>query len=220
MRFMRIMSFIETVFDWPHHSFSRSLFDNNDVSGKRKIFIVLFLAFYDLTYLESKQLMDKQGLLRELKKLCTATLAFEHNDSWNAKIREQKLLAVKERIVQYFQNTKDASLSINTDVEGLENLLSSFSIEEQMLECKIGLYDFRTGQFNKKNFHKIIKTLTAMANTQFGKEGCVLFGIADKAADAIKSEKLYGVKDVQYRNFHVIGVDGKAFKYSKSLDEY
>lgn len=219
-RFMSVMSFIEEMFEFPRRNFSSSLFENKDVSGKRKIFIVLYTAVYEFIYEDNMKLCNKQGLLKELKKACSEILAFNHGDSWNSRIREQKLSAVKERMLPYFEKSKNAALSINTDIEGLENLLSSFSIEEQMFECKVGFYDFQTGQFNEKNFHKIMKTLTAMANTKFGEEGCVVVGIADKASDASKVEKLYDIKAAEYRNFHITGVDGEANKHYRSFDEY
>lgn len=219
-RFMNIMSFIEEVFDWPTSSFNRSLFDNKDVSGKRKIFIILFITFYGFIYEDNMKLRDRESLLKGLRKVCATTLSFEHGDAWNSRIREQKLRAVKNEIAPYFEKTQNAANSINTDLEGLENLLSSFSIKEQMFEYKIGLYDFNTRKFNEQNFRKIMKTLAAMANTQFGKEGCVIVGIADKVSDVSKAENLYGIKAVRYRNFHIVGVDGEANANCKSFDEY
>ena len=94
-------------------------------------------------------------------------------------------------------------------------------IEQQLFDFKIGLHDVSSNpEFNNKCFSKIIKTLTAMANTQKNSTGYVIVGIADDADDAKRFASVYGVTSREYNGFYITGVQEEIRLKYKSADDY
>jgi predicted HTH transcriptional regulator len=96
------------------------------------------------------------------------------------------------------------------------------STEQALYDFKVGLHPLVTGEnaFNKDVLSKIIKTLTAMANTFPKSTGYCLLGVADNRAAAEKNKEIYGLDYVSYANFFVTGVNAEAKKYHGDIDKY
>lgn len=74
-------------------------------------------------------------------------------------------------------------------------------IEQPLFDLKIGLYSLQNDQYNEECLHKIIKTLTAMANTGKNTTGYVVVGVADKESDSQKYERKFGTLSKQFNSF-------------------
>jgi len=94
-------------------------------------------------------------------------------------------------------------------------------IEQQMLEFKIGLCGLnQEKKYNKQCLSKIVKTLTAMGNTEFGKKGYILLGIADKQEDSNLHRKIYDAEPRKFNTYYIVGVKDEADSSMGSLDNY
>jgi predicted HTH transcriptional regulator len=76
------------------------------------------------------------------------------------------------------------------------------------------------GDLNPDTFSKIIKTLTAMANTFPKSTGYCLLGVADNKKTSEKYKEIYGSNYVPYATFFVTGVNSEAKKYHGDIDKY
>lgn len=74
--------------------------------------------------------------------------------------------------------------------------------------------------FNQGVFSKIIKTLTAMANTLPKASGYCIIGVADNENTAKSYAKKHNDKYIKYSKFFVTGVNSEAEKYHADIDKY
>lgn len=213
-----IVSVIELFAEiFKKQSFSAALEQKGNVKieGKRNIFLVVFLVLYDKIYKEGKKLDNAEAVVSVVKNAFSeGTDKYKKiNTSFNRYVREDCVDSLSNDLECCFKsNDKDeqAGNFINLDVKEFECLVHNASLEHQMLDYKIATCDLGTGNPNKKCISKIVKTLIAMANTNFDQTGYVILGVANTEADAKKYEKLFGVKANRYADLFITGVEGEA----------
>lgn len=95
------------------------------------------------------------------------------------------------------------------------------STEQNLYDFKVGLHDLADNStFGKELFSKIIKTLTAMANTFPSSTGYCILGVADNKETANRYKKLYLNEFKGYSSFYITGIDFEANKYHGNVDKY
>ena len=117
------------------------------------------------------------------------------------------------------------SYCVEREVSSVEKLiverLSYSTIEQQMIEFKIGITDFETGEVNDNVIHDIAKTLVAMSNNVNAKEqGLVVVGIADNLQQFNNWSKQYTGVPVIVNQHFVPGIDDEAERKWGSIDAY
>lgn len=100
------------------------------------------------------------------------------------------------------------------------NLLENAESEEQMYDFKAAITDFNTGKFNNKEISKIVKTLTAMANTRPHEEGVIIIGIPDTSESSNLISNHLQTNIISCKNYDIIGIKDEALKYYGSVDIY
>lgn len=217
-RFMEVMNEFEKIFDVANKNFSELVF-NKKGSAKVRSFQILFLAIY-LLMDEGKIISNYEKIVEKMNGLAERELGNVGTKEWNAKLRQEKIIAVKAIIEPAFSNAKKSVIS-HDNIEKIENILVESSIEKQMFDLKIGLCNLTSDvQYNKECLSKIVKTLTAMANTKPTKKGYVLLGVADRKEHAEKYEKLYKKQARQYNNYYITGIQDEVKALKISLDTY
>jgi len=105
--------------------------------------------------------------------------------------------------------------------DALNKILSAYGIEQQMYDFKMGSVTLRTGSKNEKCISKIVKSLTAMANTQPEKTGIVVLGIADKLDDAKSFKQHYKKGWVEYKECYITDLNEEIKRYwGNNPEEY
>ncbi|GHD96642.1 hypothetical protein GCM10011445_36760 [Pseudocitrobacter faecalis] len=202
-------------------TFNALLFERQQPKIAR-YFQIVFLAFYQLLIEENKEICDLVGLIKKMDKAGDKVINLSAGGgNWSAKEKQTAIDSFVGVIKKCFKKSKENDPGKNQWVTRLENLLMQSSTEQT-------LYDFKTGfhaledkaTFDKALFSKVIKTLTAMANTLPGATGYCVVGIADTKASATRHKKIYGTESISYSTFYVNGVDGEAIKYHKDVDTY
>lgn len=220
-----IVSITELFADvFKEHTFSNILERDGDtkVEGKRNIFLIIVLMLYDKIFEEGKRLVNAEAMVSIIQ------------NSYGVGARNYKILNgtfnrdIRERLVHDLSESVDACFSqissneeawqfINTDIKEFECLVHDASLERQMLDYKISACSLADGTFNDDCLHKIVKTLTAMSNTDLSHPGFVVLGVADSEDDAKKYEKLFHVEASNYAGLFITGIDGEA---NGDLDGY
>ncbi|OOP72601.1 hypothetical protein CBEIBR21_15195 [Clostridium beijerinckii] len=217
--FMKVMDEIDKILRIANKTYSGLLFKSE---GKAKVrsFQVIFLVLYKLMQ-EDKIVSNYDGLIRKLNDLGSTELKDLGENDWDKEKREEKILAVMGIISSYFKVVVKTEDIQNEWVEKLENMLIQSNIEQQMFDFKIGLYNIKKEvQYNDKCLKKIIKTLTAMANTKPGKVGYVFLGIADNSSDSELYKNIYSSEAIEFNDFYITGIKDEAVKSSITLDKY
>lgn len=218
--FSKVYADFNKIFESVNSNFSVWLFRNNDVRGKAKVFQALFLALYELR----TSLFE----ISNFKEIATAIhnigdkefREITNDEEWNIDVRNKSI----RRIMGILQPLMVKNMRLaNSNVWRLklETLLASASgVEAQMFDFKLGLTTLQTGQRNKECISKIVKTLTAMANTRPNENATVLIGIANDVEQATQFKKHYGSCWLQIADCYVTGINEEVRKYWKSKEEY
>lgn len=185
-------------------------------------FQVLFIAFFNFLNIENKKIQNYRSLANSLKGVasnCMSKLNSDHK--WLASDRVQMVSAVSGVIKDHFVPRDGMDPNALSWIENLENILNQSRTENVCYDFKIGLHglDSKSTEFNTVLVSKIIKTLTAMANSHNG-DSYVILGVADCDADANRHRDTYKVHPRKYGSFWITGIDSEAIKYHSTIDAY
>ena len=208
-RFMKVFDEFEKMLHKSQKSFSKLIF-NDEAHGKGRSFQVIFLAFYNILT-SGKELSDPDKLIQILSGIGEREFGDISSDVWKATYRDEKIRAIEGIIIECFKDTSEQNPAIDNWISKLENLLMQSKIEQPLFDLKIGLYSLQNDQYNEECLHKIIKTLTAMANTGKNTTGYVIVGVADKESDSQKYERKFGTLSKQFNSFFIDLIDAKPF---------
>lgn len=218
--FSKVYSDFNKIFRSVDSNFSAWLFRGEDAKGRAKVFQALFLALYNLRKSQF-DISDFRKIANAIKYIGDKEFKEITNDEeWNIEVRNTAIRRITS-IIQPLM-TKNIKLAENNEWRlKLETLLSAASgIESQMFDFKLGLTTLQTGQRNRECVSKIVKTLTAMANTKPNEEATVLIGIANDLEHARQFRNYYGANWVQVAECYVTGIDEEIRTYWKSKEEY
>lgn len=215
--FLSIFDDFNQIFLDNQDSFSNHLFKELKNYNKDLVFIILFVAMVQLRN-EYYIIDDYSRMYKDLKDLASNELGeiISPNCNWNIKIRNRLIERVKN-ILKKSMAFKEVKTEWSQEII---ELLKCAEVEEQMYDFKIGMTNLQNGDFNENVIPKCIKSLTAMANTNIGKEGIIVIGISDKESDSQDFKKYYGVEPPKYNNYYVTGVKDEAIKHYGSVEKY
>jgi uncharacterized protein with ParB-like and HNH nuclease domain len=218
--FIRVFDELEKICSYSKKSLSRLLFESYGERMMRS-FQVLFLSFYEMLIFENKAIKDYKAIASGLNGLGSRNLSDIASDKWNASYRNEKIHVIKSLISNFFKNNEQPNTLINMGIGELENLLMYSKTEHQLFELKIGLHSLNANcEFNDSCLKKIIKTLTAMANTDRKAEGYIILGVADDIQDAELFKKLYKVDPKVFNSFYITGLQEEIKRKYNGLDDY
>jgi len=142
--------------------------------------------------------------------------------NWSAKEKQTQVDALYGVIRNCFGKPKSNDPARNQWITRFENILMQSSTEQNLYDFKVGLHDLveKADSINQKAFSKVVKTLTAMANTFPGSTGYCILGVSDTKESAEAHKRIYGVEAIKYSSFFVTGIDEEASKYHGGTDKY
>lgn len=219
INFLSTLDQLQKTIDISGKPFNELIFGQHG-EGMARSFQVIFLAFYNLLS-QSKKIRNHKDLAKLLDGIGTRLLKDVSSDNWNALRREEYIKAIQGVIGNEFIDTEGENPAVDEWISKLENILMQSKIEQQLYDFKIGLHQLSPNpNFNEKCLSKIIKTLTAMANTKKKSFGYIIVGIADKQSDAEIYEKIYNSRPRIFNHFYVTGVQDEIKQKYKNADEY
>ncbi|MFJ5340788.1 DUF262 domain-containing protein [Pectobacterium sp. CHL-2024] len=182
---------------------------------------VLLISFYELLLRQNKKIQNYREVAGALNGIASDCMgALNGHYKWLTRDRMQMVKAVCGVIGSKFIAREGLDPTSQSWAENLENILNQSKTENVCYDFKIGFYSLKNdSNYNGKLVSKIIKTLTAMANSHAG-ENYVIVGVADCKADAIKHEERYGSQPKTYSDFFVTGVGDEALSNHGSIDAY
>jgi len=203
-------------------TFNALLFEN---AGPRiaRYFQVVFLAFYKLMIEEGMEVVNKVAIINHLNKAGDKTIKLAAGGgNWSAKEKQTQINALCGVLRGCFEKSKTNDPGRNQWITRFENILMQSATEQTLYDFKVGLHALSENnkEFNQDAFSKIIKTLTAMANTLPGATGYCILGVADNRNTANKFKEIYGNDYINYSSFFVTGVNSEAINYHGDIDKY
>jgi len=224
---------IQTVFDEiisviedSGTNFHLLLFSDRTRQNISRYFQIVFYAFYKLIINENKVIDNKSGLIESLR--CSGGKIMKlptGGGRWSAKDKLTQMNSLIGVIQGYFRQNSSHDPARSQWVTKFENLLTQSAIEGQLYDFKIGLSLLKKEEnpvIQNGALSKIIKTLTAMANTNLKSTGYCIIGVADSGRDAKRYSDIYDDECIKIRNsdFWVTGIQSEALKLFDSIDIY
>lgn len=203
-------------------TFNALLFENQQAKIAR-YFQVVFLAFYKLLIEEGMEAVDNKSILSHLDKAGDKTIKLAAGGgNWSAKEKQTQINALCGVLRGCFKKSKTNDPARNQWITRFENILMQSSTEQTLYDFKVGLHALSVtkDELNQETFSKIIKTLTAMANTLPGATGYCLLGVADNKASADRFKAVYKADYVCYSSFFVTGINAEALTHHGDIDKY
>lgn len=210
------------VLDASAKTFNALLFERQQAKIAR-YFQIVFLSLYRLFIDEGKEISDMKGLVAILDKAGDKVINLSQGGgNWSAKEKQTAIDALTGVLASKFKKANTTDPGRNQWITRLENILMQSSTEQTLYDFKLGFHVLNANapEFSRELFSKVIKTLTAMANTIPVSTGYCVIGVADTLASSRKFEEVYGLTPVKYSNFYIAGVDAEANKYHQSTDGY
>jgi hypothetical protein len=203
-------------------TFNALLFES---AGPRiaRYFQIVFLAFYKLMIEEGMEVVDKASIINHLNKAGDRTIKLAAGGgNWSAKEKQTQINALYGVLRNCFEKSKTNDPGRNQWITRFENILMQSATEQTLYDFKAGLHALseNNNEFNQDAFSKIIKTLTAMANTLPGATGYCILGVADNKATANKFKEIYKNDYISYSSFFVTGINSEATTHHGDIDKY
>ena len=206
-------------------TFNSLLFSDGSQAKISRYFQIVFITLYRLLIDEDKEITNKNEILKLLNDSGNKIISLsEGGGNWSETEKRTQSDALYGVISKCFSFKNESDLSKpRWSVTALENILTQSSTESVLCDFKLGFHSLHTKEkddFNINCLSKVIKTLTAMANSRPGSIGYCIIGIADNKKDAEKFKKLYGSDYIRFNSFYITGLDNEANKYHSDLDQY
>jgi hypothetical protein len=203
-------------------TFNSLLFEDQQAKIAR-YFQVVFLAFYKLLIEEELEIVDKKSILGHLDKAGDRTIKLSAGGgNWSAKEKQTQINALYGVLFSCFKKSKTNDPARGQWITRFENILMQSSTEQTLYDFKVGLHALSEtkNELNQDTFSKIIKTLTAMANTLPGATGYCLLGVAENKVSAERYKAVYKDDYVRYASFYVTGINSEATTHHVDVDKY
>lgn len=202
-------------------TFNSILFERQQAKIAR-YFQVVYLSLYKLLIDEGLEIENRSKLLEHFEKAGDKTIRLSGGGgTWSAKEKQTQIDAFSGVLRSCFVKAKVNDPARNQWITRFENILMQSSTEQTLYDFKVGLHPLNSGtDFNQDAFSKIIKTLTAMANTLPNSVGYCLIGVADNKGTADAHKTKYSSDYVPYSTFYITGIQNEGIQYHGDVDKY
>ena len=196
--------------------FRQLIFQNEFSEGLVRTYQIIFLAMFELVFMDKQKLNDMPGLVEDLNQMGPHALKGIGDKKWNADTRYKRIQAVKGIIQHNFCKSVGNDVLAQNWTYELDNLIRKSRIEGSQYDFKTGLHDLNDGKLNKDLPLKLVEILTAQANKSPHSKGYVIIGITEGDSSFRCFEKLYGkspAKKFEGTDFYVTGLQKEIDKY-------
>jgi hypothetical protein len=203
-------------------TFNGLLFEDQQAKIAR-YFQVVFLALYQLLIEEGKEISDMNTLISHLDKAGDKIIRLAAGGgNWSAKEKSTQINALCGVLKNCFKKPTKNDPARNQWITRFENILMQSTTEQTLYDFKVGLHPLskKLNDFSPETFSKIVKTLTAMANTLPNASGYCLLGVADNKDTANQFTEIYKSKSIGYSSFFITGINDEANTFHKDIDKY
>ncbi|WP_287796951.1 DUF262 domain-containing protein [Idiomarina sp.] len=224
----KIIQNIQHVFDeiigiieYSGKTFNSLLFANQQAKISR-YFQIVFYAFYRLIIEENMSICSRDDLVGCLDKAGDKIISLAAGGgNWSAREKQTQADALHGVIRKCFEPNQGVDPARNQWVTRFENILMQSSTEQSLYDFKVGFQPLQENLESLDNsvLNKVVKTLTAMANTFPNSKGYCLIGVADSQATADRYQKIYNDGYQTYSSFFITGVDSEANKHYGNIDK-
>ncbi|WP_280487748.1 DUF262 domain-containing protein [Nocardia farcinica] len=221
-RFTYTLDLIKRLIDAAGVQWSRWVITQQNPRGIPRYFHAIFVAMYELLFIEKLEVDNFSGLNAELKNIWDRNLAIPGGGgSWGVNRKRPLFDSVKAHLRPHFKDRNDPlSLRIRDTETQLEIELQMALTEKSLFELKQGFTRLEPhAVFDDNSFGKVLRTASAMANRGPNSKGRIFFGVADVEADAERVRSLHNIAYMKVGSFYVTGTMHELKALGRSVDE-
>lgn len=227
--FFKAYTRVETILSFlPDIRFVRhiGLLGNNPIP---RYFESFFMAVYRLVVIERRELTDPHLAVENLKRVFVDIKMPGGGGEWLPADKEKTIKALVDKLSFAFKS------EIVEDGGGLREffppsevvgILSSFTVESESYDAKLGVIQLDPGKpatVSSNMIRKIVRTASAISNSNPKKGGYIILGVADsqKAASAIAELGIGEAEPIEWRKaVSILGIDREAILLGTDINEY
>lgn len=193
-----------------------------------RYFEALFSTVYKFLYCEGRDLSDGVSAARALVR-ARLNEHMKSGGDWNPKSKAEITNHLRTEMDHCFDTRFDSDSSTASSLDlsrsALMTLLTGTLAESDRREFKQGFLSITANKsqrkFNDKSFDKILRTLTAISNSNPTECGSIIIGIADDQTTAQQIALVDKITPIEYRTFQIVGIDREVTALGhQSLDRY
>ena len=193
-----------------------------------RYFEALFSTVYKFLYYEGRDLSDGVSAARALVR-ARLNEHMKSGGDWNPKSKAEITNHLRTEMDHCFDTRFDSDSSTTSSLDlsrsALMTLLTGTLAESDRREFKQGFLSITANKsqrkFNDKSFDKILRTLTAISNSNPTECGSIIIGIADDQTTAQQIALVDKITPIEYRTFQIVGIDREVTALGhQSLDRY
>lgn len=172
---------------------------------------------------DNLRIKNSAALTEKLRGIASSALNIPGGSgTWTSESKRKSIDAVRGVLQSTFERAAgEEDFAQYGWASQLDTLLGNAAIEQQMFECKQGLYRLDSERaIDDSIIEKICRTATAMANSGRGAVGYIILGVADKQADVDRIVDLDAVDPIEMRGFQIVGMEREAKLRKESMGDY
>ncbi len=216
-QFDKVLSVFIEIISEASISFRKILNLSKSISDISIYFQLVFMAIFRIVIKENRIAYDFRKVINKLNKFNDISvqkkITFEKNfnDLCNM---------VYGLIESEFISDVNNDPALGNGQMKCINILNRSRTEQGLYDFKISLINQNNQKFESATLDKILRTLTAINNSNPNKVGYVILGIADTEEDAQQYIKTFGGDYKLEGHFPIVGVDCDARVLKISIDNY
>lgn len=196
------------------------IFENKTTNAFPTVFSTIFLAIHELSFSDRLVLGNAASAHRALMNVHSRLNT--RRDALNPDERRNNINLVKGLVRDHFVTGDVSEVAFGARRElDIANTLRRSQIETPKFEVKQGILRLDDGREQDPNvFEKVLQTICGIANIGPQSSGAVFIGVADKAEDVMRIEKLDQIQPLVVGNRSVVGIDREAKLMSMRPEKY
>jgi hypothetical protein len=191
--------------------------------GTRRQFQAVFSALFELTFIHGLAPKSTEAVRSVLNDFWGKGLSIPTGGSaWGKQEKEKLYPEVRKKLRRAFYKPepKKEYIRLNSRMY-VDNLLHGHPVEHPLVEFKQGFCILEDVPIEDANLlDQVLATSSAMANHSRDAEGMVLIGVADKASDADRVRKLFGVEPVSICGRLAVGTEEQIALLGYDVDRW
>lgn len=206
--------------DGSRFAFRKLVYPKPTSNAQKSPFYAVFMAFFELMHREEMRPAIGVDIMASLANLTNnIEIGQKHIKSDD---RRSNIRIAKGLLRDHFVKVDVATLSHGPSlVIDFENSIRRSRTETARYEFKQGLLRLDSAKSQDTAIMSVIlETICGIANVGPDADGFVYLGIADKPADAVRVETLYGFQPITFDQVSLVGIDREAAQLGIPLDRY
>lgn len=208
------------VHDPARFAFRKLVYPKPTSNAQKSPFYAVFMAFFELMHAEDMRPAVGADIMASLDNLTNKIeIGQKHIKSDD---RRTNIKVTKGLIRDQFVKVDVATLAHGPGLLiDFENSIRRSRTETPRYEFKQGLLRLDDARSADPSIvQSLIETLCGISNVGPEADGFLYLGIADKEADALRVQTLYGVAPVKFDHVAIVGIDREAARMGAALDKY